>query len=134
MKIKRRQLEVPPPFVSMADIAFNLVLFFIILARTQDDSHIQWEPAKVVGTSQIANSRVTVAVDKENRVYLNGKQVSVNDLASGIEPLLANAPTGDRVVQLKVHKDTLAATFEPILEAVSQAGGDVVHVLEEKKR
>jgi len=36
-------------------------------------------------------------------------------------------------VLLKIHKDTLASTFEPIMEAVSQAGGDVVHVLEEER-
>ena len=30
----------------MGDIAFNLLIFFVILARAQDDSHLQWEPAK----------------------------------------------------------------------------------------
>jgi len=29
-------------------------------------------------------------------------------------------------------RDTLAQRFEPVIEAISEAGGDLVHVLEEK--
>jgi biopolymer transport protein ExbD len=54
-------------------------------------------------------------------------------LAGSIEDLLGDAPPGKRTVLLKVHKETLAQRFEPIIEAVSEAGGDLVHVLEEKK-
>ena len=42
MKIARRRLKSGVPSVAMADIAFNLVLFFIMMAKTQDDSHLQW--------------------------------------------------------------------------------------------
>jgi biopolymer transport protein ExbD len=133
MKFKRRKLDCPPPYVAMADIAFNLVLFFVIMAKTQDDSHIQWEAAKAVETQQAKNSRVSVTVDRENKVYLNGQQVGVRELADGVAILLGNNPPDNRTVLLKIHKDTLASTFEPIMEAVSQAGGDVVHVLEEER-
>src|SRR5262249_22936442 len=134
MKIKRRHLEPGVPAVAMADIAFNLVLFFIILARTQDDSHLHWQPASAPKVESITNSRVSVMVDKDNKVYLNGKQLGTGELAASIQLLLGNRPAGQRPVLLKIHKDTLAATFEPILEAVSQAGGDVVHVLAEEQK
>ena len=48
--------------------------------------------------------------------------------------VLGNAPAGKRTILLKIHKETLAGRFEPILEAVSQAGGEIVHVVEEEKR
>ena len=130
MKFKRRRLEVTPPYVAMADIAFNLVLFFLILAKTQD---VNWEPASAPGTKPITNTRVTVSVDNENRVYLNGQQISLRELADAIERELGDKPAAERVVLLKIHKETLAATFEPIMEAVSKAGGEVVHVLEDEK-
>ena len=40
MKINRRKMAAGVPAVAMADIAFNLVLFFICtaVAKTQDDS------------------------------------------------------------------------------------------------
>jgi biopolymer transport protein ExbD len=133
MKIRRRHLEPGQPVVAMADIAFNLVLFFIILARTQDDSHLKWDPAGAAKVEAIDQSRICVSVDKENKVYLNGDQKSIGELTAAVERLIKAEPTGKRTVLLKIHKDTLAATFEPIIEAVSQAGGDLVHVLNEEK-
>jgi biopolymer transport protein ExbD len=133
MKIRRCKLEAGVPSVAMADIAFNLVLFFIMLARSQDDSHLAWEAARVPSVQTLGQSRVSVTVDRDNKVYLNGTQVSVNQLAGGIQALLGNEAAGNRLVQLKIHKDTQAATFEPIIEAVSQAGGEVVHILQQER-
>jgi biopolymer transport protein ExbD len=135
MKIRRCKLEPGVPAVAMADIAFNLVLFFLILAKTQDDSHLRWEAAHAptVQNLDLMNAP-TVAVDKDNKVYFKGAQVGISQLAGEITKELGNNPPGKRTVQLKIHKDTQAATFEPIIEAVSQAGGEVVHVLAEEKK
>ncbi len=133
MKFKRRKLEVIPPYVAMADIAFNLVLFFLILAKTQDDSHIQWTPAKDVGAKQVLNAKVSITVDRDNKVYLNGQQIGIREMADRVGQELGDKPASERTVLLKIDKNTLAATFEPIMEAVSQAGGEVVHVIEEER-
>ena len=133
MKFKRRKLEVIPPYVAMADIAFNLVLFFLILAKTQDDSHIQWTPVKDVGAKQVSNAKVSITVDRDNKVYLNGQQIGIREMADRVGQELGDKPVSERTVLLKIDKNTLAATFEPIMEAVSQAGGEVVHVIEEER-
>jgi biopolymer transport protein ExbD len=132
MKIRRRHLEAGAPVVAMADIAFNLVLFFIILARTQDDSNLKWEPAKGQHLESISQAKVSVTVNKEGEVYLNRMKVDLTGLGPKIQEILGNDEQGKRTVLLKIHKDTQAAIFEPIIEAVSQAGGDLVHVLAEE--
>jgi biopolymer transport protein ExbD len=132
MRFKRRKLEIIPPTVSMADIAFNLVLFFLIMAKVQDDN-IEWEPVKAPGARPVTNAHISVAVDRDNKVYLNRQQVGLRDLADRVATELSDKPAGERAVLLKIHKDTLASTFEPIMEAVSQAGGEVVHVIEEER-
>ena len=134
MKIKRRKLEAGAPVVAMADIAFNLVLFFIILAKTQDDSHLKWEAAKSPRVEALGQSRVSVVVDKENKIWLNGQEMGVGQLTVAIQTIFDADASKGRTVLLKIHKDTLSATFEPILEAVSQAGGEIVHVLQEEKK
>lgn len=134
MKIRRRHLEAGVPAVAMADIAFNLVLFFIILARTQDDSNLKWKPAGSPNVQALDQSKISVTVDEDNRVYLNGVQKGIGELTASIEQMLKAEPPGHKTVLLKIHKDTQAATFEPIIEAVSQAGGDLVHVLAEEKQ
>src|SRR5438552_1867492 len=98
MKISRRKLKIEIPTVAMGDIAFNLLIFFVILARAQDDSHLQWEPAKTAKVENVGNPRVSVTVDKESRLFLNGKQISVSQLAEGIEKLLGSLPAGNRLV------------------------------------
>jgi biopolymer transport protein ExbD len=134
MKIRRRQMVAGTPAVAMADIAFNLVLFFIMMAKTQDDSHLQWTPAKsALPLQSSTNSKVSVAVDKEHKIYFNGSQVGISQLKAMVEQQLKDAPAGKRAVLLKIDKNTPAQVFEPVVEAVSQAGGELMHILEEKR-
>jgi hypothetical protein len=37
-------------------------------------------------------------------------------------------------VLLKVHQEAVALRFEPVIEAVSEAGGDLVHIVEDVKK
>ncbi|MEJ7595755.1 MAG: biopolymer transporter ExbD [Planctomycetaceae bacterium] len=76
---------------------------------------------------------VSVLIDKENKLYLNGQQVGTAELASQIETALGDAPQGERTVLVKIHSDTLAQRFEPVIEAISEAGGDLVHIVEEQR-
>ena len=80
------------------------------------------------------NPKVSVVIDKDEKVYLNGQPISESQLASQIEANLGKAQAGDRKVLLKAHKDCTAIRFEPVIEAISQAGGELVHVLEDKKK
>lgn len=134
MKIARRTLRVELPNTAMGDIAFNLLIFFVILARAQDDSHLHWNPANAEKLESAGNSVVSVLVDSDNKLYLNGSEIGISQLSSRIEELLGKMPAGKRTVLLKVHQETLAQRFEPILEAISEAGGDLVHILEENKK
>lgn len=120
--------------MAMGDIAFNLLIFFVILARAQDDSHLQWTPAKADQVKPSGYSKVAIVIDKDEKVYLNGQPISESQLASAIKANLGNAPAGDRKVLLKAHKDCTAIRFEPVIEAISQAGGELVHVLEDKRK
>jgi biopolymer transport protein ExbD len=133
MKIPRRQVKADVPSVAMGDIAFNLLIFFVILARAQDDSHLQWQPAQASELQSSGNSKVSVLIDNDNKLYLNGRELGQSQLASEIEKLLGNLPGGQRIVLLKVHKDATAMYYEPVIESISEAGGDLVHVLDEKK-
>ncbi|MCA9113522.1 MAG: biopolymer transporter ExbD [Planctomycetaceae bacterium] len=119
--------------MAMGDIAFNLLIFFVILARAEDDSHLQWVPAEAAELQSAGHAQVSVLVDTDNKLYLNGQEVGISQLSGSIEEKLGDAPSGERVVLVKVHRDTTAVRFEPIIEAVSQAGGDLVHIVEEKR-
>lgn len=132
MKIPRKKFQATVPSVAMGDIAFNLLIFFVILARAQDDSHLKWQPASTPKVEAVKSAGVSVVVDIDNKLYLNGQEIGESQLASAIEKQLGPAPAGKRTVLLKIHRDATALRFEPVIEAVSAAGGDLVHILEEK--
>ena len=117
----------------MGDIAFNLLIFFVILARAQDDSHLQWQPANAAELQAGRQSQVSVVIDKESRLYLNGGEIGLAGLEGAVSGLLGDAPKGERNVVLKIHKDALGQRWGPVLEAVGAAGGEAFLVLEEQK-
>jgi biopolymer transport protein ExbD len=133
MKISRRASKADVPSMAMGDIAFNLLIFFVILARAEDDSHLHWQPASAVEITASGAAKVSVLIDSNNKYYINGQQVGETQIAGEVESLLSNAAAGERRVFFKVHKDAQAMYFEPAIAAISEVGGDLVHVLEQKK-
>lgn len=133
MKIARKTMKVEVPSMAMGDIAFNLLVFFVILARAQDDSALQWTPAKTDRVESAGQSKVSIVLDKDEKLYVNGQPVGQSQLEGMVEKLLEGLPAGQRTVLLKIHNDAQANRFEPILEAVSKSGGELVHILEEQR-
>ncbi|ADB17456.1 Biopolymer transport protein ExbD/TolR [Pirellula staleyi DSM 6068] len=133
MKIPRKPMKADVPSTAMGDIAFNLLIFFVILARAQDDSHLKWKPASAANVQGAGATKVSVLIDADSKMHLNGQEIGQSQLATRLEELLGNAPAGERTVLLKVDRDAQSMYFEPAIEAISEAGGELVHVLEEKK-
>lgn len=130
MKLPRKKLTASVPSFAMGDIAFLLLIFFVILARAQNDSHVQWQPAKLKDVKMQAAPLASVIIDTGMKTYLDGKEIAPEELASALSAVLGNAPAGQRNVFLKVHKEASAKIFEPVISAISEAGGDLIHILE----
>lgn len=131
MKIPRRTLKADVPSMAMGDIAFNLLIFFVILAKAQDDSHVQWRPAEVAQLEAGQKAKVSIVIDVDGKLFLNGKQKNETELSDAIGNELGDAPPGKRTVLLKVDREATAPRFEPVIEAISQAGGELIHILNE---
>lgn len=130
MKIQRKKLTASIPAFAMGDIGFLLLIFFVILARAQDDSHVQWQPAQRPEVEMVAAPLASVTIDVGFKTYLDGKEISNDMLAGALASILGDTPSGERHVFLKVHKEAKASHFEPVIAAISEAGGDLVHILE----
>ena len=57
----------------------------------------------------------------------------VEKLSAALEDVLGATEPGKRTVFLKVDREAKAKYFEPAIEAISMAGGDLIHVLESQK-
>ena len=130
MNLPRKKMVASIPSAAMGDIGFLLLIFFVILARAQDDSHVRWQPAKLKEVEMVASPLASVTIDTGFKTYLDGKEISTDALARALSQILGDAPAGKRYVFLKVHKEAKAIHFEPVIAAISEAGGDLVHILE----
>ncbi|MED5418264.1 MAG: biopolymer transporter ExbD, partial [Verrucomicrobiota bacterium] len=75
MKIARRKMAATVPSFAMGDIGFLLLIFFVILARVQDDSHVQWDPAILSDLEGAGATLANVAIDSAYKTYLNGEEI-----------------------------------------------------------
>lgn len=114
----------------MGDIGFLLLIFFVVLARTQDDSHVQWDPARLTEVDAAAAPMASIAVDVQNKIFLDGKEIGVDQISSRLNAILGDTPAGSRNVYLKIHKDASAKIFEPVIEAAGASGSDLFHIIE----
>ena len=130
MKLPRKKLTASVPSFAMGDIGSLLLIFFVILARAQDDSHVRWQPAKLKEVEMVASPLASVTIDTGFKNYLDGKEISTDALPAALSQILGDTPSGKRYVFLKVHKEAKAIHFEPVIAAISEAGGDLVHILE----
>lgn len=134
MKLPKRSFEASVPSMAMGDIAFLLLIFFVILAKAQDDSHLRWDPAADEELEQARNYKASVVIDVNNKTYLNGRPIAQAQLEGALGELLGDAEPTKRTVLLKVHKDATVLQFEPVIEAVSKSGGEIHHVLEQERK
>jgi len=124
---RKKRKTIPVPVASMGDIAFLLIIFFLVCSEvSKDNNNIKVNlplSEHVVKTKAVVVARV--AVDENGRIYFDGERVdSAKDIEWGVRALLTNTVSDDqRHVQFKCDKAQPREVFEPVLQAIASAGG-----------
>ena len=124
----KKRRPVPIPIASMGDIAFLLIIFFMVLSEFSKDPDLQLSPpahAEVQKPEQTI--AVRVAIDVNGDIYFQGEQVeSAKDVEWGVRALLDGTTSDDqRHVQFKCDLSLSHEQFEPVLKAIAEGGGIV---------
>jgi biopolymer transport protein ExbD len=132
-KKKRRTSEVP--IASMGDIAFLLIIFFLLLSEFAKDKDL---PIHLPASAQVEKTKngvaARVAIDSASVIYVDGSSVSsAEDVQWNVKALLANTVADEqRHVQFKCDAALPTETFEPVLTAIAEAGG-IIDAVGEKR-
>lgn len=132
-KKKRRQVQVP--IASMGDIAFLLIIFFLLLSEFAKDKDL---PIDLPASQQVKKTEAVVAariaIDSAGVIYFDGDRVdNAKDVEWGVRALLSQTVSDDqRHVQFKCDANLSKETFEPVLKAIAEAGGIIEAVGEEQ--
>jgi biopolymer transport protein ExbD len=137
MRIRKAasKLMVEPPSVATGDIAFNLIVFFLVCASVQPDSgrkqSIPKSETKEEKTQQSENIEVSLTRDA---VQINGSPVRMNDFLPSLSRMLRNKPQPeDKVVVVKSRKDTPYRHWITVTGWIEEAGGIITLQLEEEQ-
>ncbi len=124
-RVRRRASSIPT--ASMGDIAFLLIIFFMVCSNFIKESSIKLKPPRAEDLDEIDESPVSVSVDGEGDIYLQGSLLgSTEELEWGVRGLVADKPTEQgRTVLFKCDASLSREIFEPVIDAIAKGGGIV---------
>ncbi len=131
-KEKRRTVVVP--VASMGDIAFLLIIFFLVCSEESKQKSLDVvlpRSAYVEKTRSPLAARV--AIDKRGAIYFDGQRVDGPEAVEGrVRDALFNTVADEqRHVQFTCDATLSRETFEPVMQAIAEAGG-IIEAVGEK--
>jgi biopolymer transport protein ExbD len=135
MKERRgRQFLIEPPASATGDIAFNLIIFFLVCASVQPDSgRSQTIPRSEKDKQQQQLDNIEVQLTR-TVAMINGNVVSDKAFYPVLKKLLDNKiREEDKVVIVKSKTDTPYHYWIKITEFIEQAGGIITIQTEEEQ-
>lgn len=134
---RQKRRKVPVPIASMGDIAFLLIIFFLVCSEiSRDNSNVQVElPYSEYVEKNENRTAARVAVDTDGQIFLDGVKVETpKDVEWGVRAILTNTVSDDqRHVQFKCDAALPKEQFEPVLKAIAEAGG-IIDAVGEKNQ
>lgn len=124
---RKKRKPIPVPIASMGDIAFLLIIFFMVTSEAaKNNPNITLTPplSEFVKSNE-STLAARVSLDESGQLYFDGVLVdSPKDIEWGIRAVINDATTDDqRRVLFSCHEALPKETFEPVLKAIAEAGG-----------
>lgn len=138
MKVRRNtKLLVEPAAVATGDIAFNLIVFFLVCASVQPDGgakqSIPRSEKKEQKSEELKNIEVRLSRD-EHACLVNGDATPLKDLTERVRRLLLGKTRAqDKVVIIKSEPATPYQVWIRATTAVEEAGGSITIQREEEQ-
>ena len=120
---RRKKMTMLVSVVAMGDIAFLLIIFFILAGNFMKDNMKFTPPVSMDLESQEA-PQVTVVMDESGEVWLQGINIPIDSLSDGVQNMVGEHR--DRPVHVKIHRTIERKDFLPVIEALSEAGVKIV--------
>ena len=132
MKLKRGKLLVDPPASASSDIAFILIIFFLVCAAVQPETGIaQILPKTEEKTEKQEQSKNIEVSITPNSIVLNGSPLKITEFPLKLNAALSKKTRDeDRIVTVKSAPNTPYPLWIKISQVIEQAGGILTLELE----
>ncbi len=134
MKLRRPKYLVETPTSAMNDIAFILIVFFLVCASVEpEDGRSQVIPRSEKNEDRQTSQSTEVGLTPAT-VTIDGTPYRLNEFQSRIRQILAQKKTeAERVVVLKSQADVPYEHWIAMTGIIERAGGIVTLLLEEEQ-
>ena len=123
---RKKRLDLVLPTSSMGDIAFLLIIFFILASNFMKTANVEAEKPASEDVDAVEDAQVSVAVDASGKYYVQGVEVSRGEIESAVTQAIGDHR--DKPVHLIVDKSLVRENYMPALEALGSAGVMVIFV------
>jgi len=104
----------------LIDIVFIMLIFFIVTATFIKETGIDVNKPDAPTAVVKENANILVAIDHDNSIWIDGRQVDISSVRPNIERLHAENPQGSVVIQADEESNT--KTLISVMDASRQAG------------
>ncbi len=120
---RKRKRRIAVPVTAMGDIAFLLIIFFMLASQFAKESHVRVERPSARDLVELEKGPVWVSLDAAGELWVDGESSSLAEVGSTVEQLLESRH--EKSVLVKVDKAALKNKYEPLLIELSLAGATI---------
>lgn len=135
MNLQRRELLVEPPATAAPDIAFILIVFFLVCASVQPDTGRPQDIPRSEETPEKESQSQNIELSlTEKTILLNGELLPFEKLKSRLSQLLSGKDSeSDRVVIVKSANETTYQRWIATTTVIEEVGGIVTIQMEQEE-
>jgi biopolymer transport protein ExbD len=104
----------------MLDVVFIMLIFFIVTATFVKEAGIDVDKPSAATAVVQEKASILIAIDADNNVWINRRQVDIRSVRSIVERLHAENPKGTVVIQ--ADKASINDTLVQVMDASRRAG------------
>lgn len=104
----------------MLDVVFIMLIFFIVTASFIKETGIDVNRPQAATAVKKAKANILIAIDANNEIWIDRRQVDIRSVRPNIERLHAENPQGSVVIQ--ADKESKTDTLIQVMDASRQAG------------
>ena len=125
MAIRRRKKpSLVLPLSSMGDIAFLLIIFFMLASNFMQTANVEMEEAKSSSLEQQEAAKQSVTMDKNGDIWFQGQVVQANELPELLKPFVEQDKS--LAVHVSIDRALTHKDYSKLIQAVSESGAKLI--------
>ncbi len=118
--IQNQEEEAGIDITPMLDVVFIMLIFFIVTASFIKETGIDVNRPQAATAVKKAKANILIAIDANNDIWIDRRQVDIRSVRPNIERLHAENPQGSVIIQ--ADKESKTDTLIQVMDASRQAG------------